>query len=329
MIGKWIFDQAEVKRRFMNSSFMAWIVSKTQSIRVSRNYDISLYEALKEYNQSQRKQDIYGRSKALAYNYTLAIFPSIIFIFTLIPYLPFEQYVSVEEVLIFLESSLPAEVWDFIGQTIEDIISRQRGGLLSFGFLTAVWLATNGMYSLIEAFNKTYKSRDSRGLFVKRLIALFLTVLLVFVLVSAILLLVFGQIIVDLILTYVEYMSEYISYIDFISDYGFYLSRGTQFGVFGIIFLIAISTIYTVAPAVKKRWRFITVGSVVGTLMSMFVSGAFSYYLNNFSSYNKLYGSIGALIGIMLWLQMMSYILLVGFQINASIDAVKNRSKKR
>ena len=321
MESKWIPTEAEIKQYLMNTVFVQFLIARAKAIRVSRRYVISLYDVLNEYNITHRTEDTTAKSKAVAYNFTLAIFPSIIFLFTLIPYLPFEEYITVQEVLEFMKVTLPKDVWAFIGPTIEDIISRQRGGLLSFGFLLALWLATNGMYSLIDAFNKIYKSRETRGIVIKRFIAMILTFIVVIVLLSAILLLVLGQIIVDFVQNYVAYIYD-------ISSYEHLLGRLTQFGIFAVIFLLGISSIYTIAPSVKQRWKFITVGSVVGSILSMLVSGTFSYYLNNFGSYNKVYGSIGALIGIMVWLQMMSWILLVGFQINASIDAIKMKAVK-
>lgn len=174
------------------------------------------------------------------------------------------------------------------------------------------------MSSLMRAFNKCYRTVDKRSFIKTKLIATVLTFTLAFELFFAIILLIVGQF-------FITMLDEYMQ----IKDYVVHLIVVLRFIVIFIVFLTGISCIYYLAPAVHNRWRFFSFGSFVATLLSLGVSYGFSLYINNFAMYNKLYGSIGALIAMMVWLSILSMVLLLGFEINASIDqATKEKADK-
>lgn len=260
------------------------------------------------------KEDAIGeKSSAVAFNFTLSIFPAIIFLFTLIPLL--QDYIPDLDILIleFLEEVMPVSTYEAAESTIQDIVTNKRTSLLSFGFFLAIYLATNGMMSLMRAFNNCYKTVESRGFFKTRLIATGLTFLLALTLVAAIVFLIVGQIILGFLVDQ-----------GFLDDkFLYYLIILLRFVVIFLVFWVAISLIYYFGPAVHERWSFFSMGSVFAALASIAVSFGFTYYINNFGTYNKLYGSIGALIAFMIWLSILSTILLVGFEINASLDKAK------
>jgi len=260
-----------------------------------------------------RNDEIITRANGVAFNFTLAIFPAIIFIFTLIPYIQIPQLPDLDQqIMNFLSEWMPESMYDVASSTIQDIISNRRGGLLSFGFVFSLFLATNGMVSLMRAFNKCYRTVESRNFWKTRFIATSLTVMLALVLFLAMLLLVIGQQVI-IFLENADWMVD-------IEEYIFYLVFALRFVVLFLIFLIAISSIYYLAPAVHDRWQFFSPGSLTASLLSLGITFAFTYYINNFGAYNKLYGSIGVLIALMIWLSMLSIIILIGFEINASID---------
>jgi membrane protein len=248
----------------------------------------------------------------VAFNFTLAIFPAIIFIFTLIPYIQIADLPDLDQqIMQFLEGWMPAPMYDVASSTIEDIISNRRSGLLSFGFFFSLFLATNGMMSLMKAFNKCYRTVESRSFFQSRFIATSLTFMLAVVLFFAMLLLVIGQQAINIL--------ESAPWIN-IESYVFILVLALRFIVLFFIFLVAISSIYYLAPAVHDRWKFFSPGSLTAASLSLAVTFGFTYYINNFAAYNKFYGSIGVLIALMVWLSLLSVIMLIGFEINASID---------
>ena len=172
------------------------------------------------------------------------------------------------------------------------LFNKPRGGLLSFGFITALFLATNGMIALMNAFDSCYRSnKKKRGFFKKRVIATFLTFLLASILFLTIVLLIVGRLILDAFTAFELMNKFYINLLDILRYVSCY------FNVF-----MSNSVIFYLAPSVSRRWSFFSVGSVIATALSILISILFSFYIDNFGMYNKLYGSIGAMIGVMVWI---------------------------
>lgn len=311
--------------RFYRSSVFQFYKKNATRIIVDKEANLSFYHAVFMIIDQFKNNLLASHSKAVAYNFTLAVFPTIIFLFTLIPFLGENLYLqgfTEDTILQYLSSAIPVEMYDEIESTIMDIVSNKQGDLLSFGFLFALFMATNGMVALMNSFNLIYKTTDKRGYVNKRIVALFLTVTLALVLFSAFIVLIFGDSILGLLSKYGA-MTELI--VNKINDF-----RALEFFVFGFLFMIAIGLIYYFAPAVQNRWKFFSLGTIFATLSILAVSFLFSFYINNFGSYNKIYGSIGTLIGFMIWVQAIAYLLIVGYIINAGIDAAKMKiiSKK-
>jgi len=263
------------------------------------------------------KDDIMPSANAVAFSFTLSVFPALIFLFTLIPYIPVEDLDK--KILELLGQVLPASIYKELSTTIIDIVSRPRSGLLSLGFVLAFYAATNGMMSLMGAFNRAYHTTDRRGFLKARLIATSLTGLLVFVLVIAVVIIIVGNVVLKWLVRH--------DYWGFFNDkVTYYMISGLQYGVTFSMFFVAISIIYYWGPAMHKRWRFFSAGSVIASILSILVTHLFSYYISNFASYNRLYGSIGTLIGLMLWFFLLSFVILLGFEINACIDEAKRQT---
>ncbi|MHC2992908.1 ribonuclease bn [Pontibacter sp. HJ8] len=263
-----------------------------------------------------RLDSITKRGSYMAFNFTLAIFPTIIFLFTLIPYIPSILSLDLgESILSFLSDFLPEEMYSAAYDTIDDIVNKPRGGLLSFGFLFALILSTNGIMSLMDAFDKKYHTFYKRPYFKKRLIATILTFALSFILLLAVAAIFFGQWILDILVFY-EVVTE---------SYTYTLIVILKYVAIILLFLLATSLIYYYVPAIEDKWPFFSAGAVVATVLIFLVSMIFSLYISAFDTYNKFYGSIGALIGLMIWLDFVSMILILGFEINVSIDTVTKR----
>jgi len=216
--------------------------------------------------------------------------------------------------MIFLKDYMPAEMFDTVATTVQDILSKQRGGLLTFGFVFAMFLATNGMMALMRAFNACYKTVENRGFIRMRLTAYVLTLLLALVLLSAVVLLVIGEILISEVTHELSDLSQ-IRY-ENLSLMGLFALR---FVVIFIVFFFAVSFIYYFGPAVHYNWKFFSIGSFLATLGCLAISYGFSFYITNFGSYNKVYGSIGVLIALMVWIQLLTLVLLFGYEINASL----------
>lgn len=271
-----------------------------------------LYDVADFFFTGIHKGSIKNRASSVAFSFFLALFPGIIFLFTLIPYIPVEDFQA--KLLLLIKDILPADAYVATHDTIIDIVSHQRGGLLSIGFLLVIFFSTNGITALIDGFNRSYHVRETRKGLKLRLAAFLLTALLSLLVVIAILLTIFSE-----------------SVVNFLVDQGiirnkaqvFLLYAGKWMIIIGL-FLTAISIIYYFGPALKKKWRFVSPGSLLASFLCILTSIGFAMFVNNFGSYNKVYGSIGTLIVIMLWIYYNSVILIVGFELNASIDNARS-----
>lgn len=292
------------------------VIDWMRKIKFRKWDNVSLYKIIKLLIRNLQQDEILERANGVAFNFILAIFPAIIFLFTLIPYVSqFIPEVNSENIMVFLAELLPPSMYDVISTTVMDIVSNTRGGLLTFGFIFSLYLATNGMMSLMRAFNACYKTHDKRGGFKSRMIATGLTLNLAFVLFLAVVLLVVGQLVVDYILSH---LSEF-EWLGNVDKFTVFLIFALRFIVIFIVFFLAVSCIYYFGPAIHFNWRFFSIGSLLATILILAVSYGFSYYVTNFATYNKVYGSIGVLIALMIWIQLITIVLLVGYEINASI----------
>jgi len=297
------------KRLFLTWNPGRLFIDWMRDFRFKKYEDVSLYTLVRTFFRKLQKDDTIDRANGVAFNFILAIFPAIIFLFTLIPYI--SQYVpsvNQQSILEFLSNLLPDTMMDAVYTTVQDIMGKTRGGLLTFGFLFSLYLATNGTMSLMRAFNACYKTNENRSGFKMRLIATALTVGLAFVLMSAIVLLVVGEILLDSALGLLS-----------IDQYTVQLILTLRFVVIFIVFFVAIATIYYFGPAIHFNWKFFSVGSFIATFLCLAVSYGFSFYVSNYGTYNKLYGSIGVMIAIMVWVQLITIVLMVGYEINASV----------
>ncbi|MFH6984660.1 YihY/virulence factor BrkB family protein [Marinoscillum sp. 108] len=294
-------------------SYTGWyvrMISFLKSIRISGG-KTSLYRALIIFIDKVGDNQLFEKAYGVAFNFTLSLFPSIIFLFALIPFIhEYIPSISQGEILHFLQDILPRSVFEITAETIYDTLQIRREGLISFGVLFALFLATNGVNSLMQTFNMSYKTVENRSFIKTRLIALFLTVLLAFALIFSILFIIIGQVVLDWLLE-AGLLSE---------DFLYYIILLLRFIVVYIAFYLAIASIYYWGPAIHDRWKFFSYGSSLATILCILVSVGFSFYVANFGTYNKVYGSIGAIIALMVWQWLMSFILLLGFEFNASVS---------
>jgi membrane protein len=276
------------------------------------SHQISLHRVLKIFVAQIKKDNITERASSMAFNFTLSIFPTIIFLFTLIPYIPVPNLT--EDMLAFLQENIPASIYDVTASTIHDIIKIPHGGLLSFGFIFALFSATNGIRGMIQAFNRCYKSAESRSFVKLTLLSCCLAIFLSLIILGAVVI----SIVIKLELNRIE-DTMLIG-----AGFFYYLLIISRLVLIFLIFFFAISLIYYLAPTVMVRWSFFSGGSIIAALLSLIFTTGFFYYINNFNSYNKVYGSIGAIIGVMMWIYFISIVLLIGFEINASIDLARH-----
>ncbi|HSH65991.1 MAG TPA: YhjD/YihY/BrkB family envelope integrity protein, partial [Bacteroidia bacterium] len=256
---------------------------------------LSLYLVSKFFFQGLRNGALNMRATSLAFSFFLALFPSVIFLFTLIPYIPIDHFQ--DQLFNLMKSLLPESAFEATEETITDIIKNPRGGLLSFGFISALYFSTNGFNAMINAFNETYHQIETRSAFMQRLVAFLIVIVTTLLLLTAIALIIGSEIAFKYFVTK-DKLEYYLVY------YG-------QWLILIALCYSFISFNYYMGPKSSKNWKFFSAGSAFSTILTILTSVLFAYYVNHFSNYNKLYGSIGTLIVIMLWLYINSLILLL------------------
>jgi len=289
------------------------IIKFSKEVRIPGFDGLPLYDVTAFFIKGIQEGWLSLRASAVAFNFILAIFPSIIFLFTLIAYIPITGFQ--EQLLEMMQVLLPASVFESVSGTFEDIITRQRGGLLSVTVISALYFSTNGLHTLIDSFNTTYHTIESRPYLIQRAIALLLTLILTIFTLVAIGLIVFGQM-------GMEFVREQGWLEDSLLRFSLNLARWI---IILVLMFFAISVLYFLGPAKQTKWRFFSAGSSLATLLVLITSLGFSYFVESFGQYNKLYGSIGTLVIVMLWMFFNSIALLIGFELNASIEDAKLR----
>ncbi|AYA37116.1 YihY/virulence factor BrkB family protein [Hymenobacter oligotrophus] len=300
-----------LRRRRTYRRFIQWLAG----FRLRNG--VSMYDVVDHMLDELRFDSITKRSAYMAFNFTVAVFPTIIFLFTLIPYIQVPG-LSID-ILQFLGDIMPKEMYAATRETIEDIVYIPHGGLLSFGFATALVLSSNGIMALLDAFDKKHSIFKRRTYLRKRVIATVLTVVLSLALLVAVAGIFFGTYIIDA-LVYYEIVPERLT--EFLISL---LRYGSVVG----LFLFVTCLIYYYVPAVQHRWPFLSAGAIIATVLILLVSFLFVLYIKIFDSYNNFYGSIGTLVGFMVWLDFVCMTLILGFEVNVSVDAVTGRGKAR
>ena len=249
------------------------------------------------------------RAASIAFNFFLAVFPGLLFLSTLIPYIPIPNFQT--ELMDLLEQLIPSDTFETIEETLADIVMYPRSGLLSIGCITTVVIVSNGVTAVIRAFNTSINVHETRSFVNLRVSSLIMVGLITVLLATAIALLIFGRTILAFLI------AKRILFGTF-STVMFYV---VQWLIILTLCIVSVSVIYYFAPAKRTHMGFISTGSVMATILLLATSAGFGYYLANFSNYNALYGSIGTLIAILVWLNINANILLLGFELNLSIQA--------
>jgi membrane protein len=298
-------------RILLHFKFYQYLTDWAKTVYIPGFRPLPLYTVIVFFIEEISKTSLTNRAAALAYNFMLALFPAIIFLFTLIAYIPVNRFQ--DSLLDLFALIMPTTAYNAFKSTIFDIVKIQNGQLLSFGFITALYFATNGVSNLMQAFNKSSLILETRTWLKRRLVALILTVVISVALLVAVVIMIAGQ----SVIFYIQHIlnSE--------AHFWFYLIAFSRWIIILVIFFTTICILYRYGPSNKQKWKFINPGSILATSLAILTSIGFTYYTNNFSSYNKVYGAIGTLIVVMIYLYLNSLILLIGFELNASVDLSK------
>jgi membrane protein len=265
-------------------------------------YDVGLF-----FVQGMKKSSIALRANAISYSFIIAFVPAVLFLFTLIPYIPVNNLK--ENIMLTLQEVIPYEAFILLRSTIEDIISNQQTGLLSISFLISLYFASSGVIAIMNAFNQSSHAIESRSWIKKQLIS----ILLVFILAL-------NMIVSGAALAFSSVLLYFMEGKGLIGDnFTLFLLQAGQWLIILITSLMAFSSIYYLAPAKKRIFPFFSAGSVLASFLSVVSFKVFTIFIENFTNYNKFYGSLGTMIMIIVWINLTALMLLIGFELNASI----------
>ncbi len=297
---------------------VSFIIRKSKSVVIPGFQGLPLYDVVFFFFQQINKVGLNDRAAAISFNFIMAIPAACILIFTLVPYLQISKEFNIELLKLTKELSPNRNAYLFVRDFLNDFFGTQRGGLLSFGILLVLFYASNAMMGIIRTFDKSIA--QTRGwLFHKRLRAIKLTFLILLLLIGSILILV-GQEQLAIFLKKLFGMKKK-AILPWWNE--------LRWVVIVILVFYSIAFIYKYAPSVHKRWRIASPGAILATVLLMATTILFSYWVNNFGNFNKVYGSIGTVLIIMSLVYFNSMVLIIGFELNVSITYLLEHAKER
>jgi len=274
----------------------------------------SLYEVWLAFRRQLRRNSLVERASGISFNIVMAIPPTLIFVFTLIPYLPISKQ-FINQLFALIRDIVPGEKNNsvVIG-FLRDFINRPRNGLLSSGLLLAIYFSSNAMMGVLRSFDKDYPGFRKRKVIHKRKVALQLT-LIVFVLLFACLLLLVAQ---SAVLKWIGVRGVTIRSI----------ITNVRWVLIVLLMYYIVSFIYRHGPAIAKKWPLLTPGALFATSLMIFATWLVSYWVDHFSNYNKLYGSIGAIFILMSLIYANALAVLMGFELNVTLMNLQREKKE-
>ncbi len=296
-------------RRYLNAKRK--IIALLRKVIVPGFEGVPLYDVLVFFVKGLFEGALSVRAAAVAFSFFLAIFPFIIFLFTLIPYIPIENFQA--SLLYLFAEIIPPDTFAMVEKTIFEIITKQNSSLLSLSFVLTFFFSTNGISAILEGFNGSTHISETKTWMQQRLVAIMLMVILSILVVTAIGLITTGG-------TLIKWLIDHQWITD---DFTVILLEILQWIITLSLTFFSVSFLYYFGPSRRKTFHFFSPGSILATVLLILGTMGFNFYIANFSNYNALYGSIGTLIIFLIWLFFNAFILLIGFELNASIARAK------
>jgi membrane protein len=298
----------KIRNTIATSAPATYIIKKTKATSLPGFMGIPLFDVIMFFIGQVKKVGMTERASAIAYNFFMAIPPAIIFLFTLIPFLPITQQIQ-EQLFGLIKDVIPGEK-DHANliSFLQSFINKPRNGLLSLGFILSLYFSSNAMMGIMRSFDKNYIGFRKRTGLQSRLVALKITMIL-YVIVFASILLLIGQ-------------GQVLSFFGIKNAFIRNVIINARWIIIIFLFFGSISYIYRHAPAVHKKWRLINPGSILATVLMLVITLLFSWWVSRFGQYNELYGSIGTVLILLILIFLNSLILLIGFELNVSINSL-------
>lgn len=271
-----------------------------------------LLPTIQEFYVRMEKVDVFGLAAQLAYFFLLSLFPFLLFLFNLIGYFPLDE----EIILRLIVDYAPPQVYELIESNIESLLNTQNGGLLSIGIIGTLWAASNGVNAITKALNRAYGIRPRRIFLVYRLLSIAFTIGMFFIVIIALLLPLFGRMIGEYITSWFGFTDEFLQ-----------IWETFRWVTSSIFFFIVLLGLYKLFPLRRVYFKHVVWGALFATLSFQTVSWVFSYYVSSLRNYSTTYGSLGAVIVLMIWFYLFGMIVLIGGVLNAHLHEKEIQSK--
>lgn len=296
-------------------------LKRTRTVRLIRLFTMRLrpwgFEGLSVYSVSLffieglQKGGLTTRAAAISFRFFLAIFPVLIMLLSLIPVIPIENFQ--EDLFSSIRNFFPGDTFSLVEETVADLINKSHNTLFSIGFILSVFYASSSVNAVLLGFNESYNLTDKGSVLMIRLMSILLVLVLSIFIFVAVILIIFSGV------TF-QWLVEQ----DIVSKDAVLLLQFAKWVISLLLIYMSITILYNVGDFEHRRWRIFSAGATLTTLLLILTSVGFAWFVNNFASYNKLYGSLGTFLLLMIWVNLNSNILLIGFELNTSILRAKS-----
>ena len=298
--------------RKKKSAWARWWTSRTKKVVLPGFEGLTLYDLIIIFYAGIVKGTFSARASAISFSFFMALFPFLLFILNLIPFINFIDDFQIL-FLDFIDSLLPPDTSSFFDPIFYDIAARKRGGLLSVVFMLSIFLMANGVNAVFTGFEFSYHTKVNRSIIRQYFIAVGVSIILALLLLITV-----------VVTVYLAFLAEDLKSLGVVNDAVVWADIG-RYLVFTIMVYLATATLYYFGTKEGRLSRFFSIGAFFSTFLTILTTYLFGLYIENFSAYNELYGSIGALLILMVYIWINSNILLLGFELNASLIKLRKR----
>lgn len=309
--------KSKLIEKLENLAIVQKTIATTKKLVLPGFEGLSLYQVLFFFIQGLQKGYVMARASAISYQIILALAPTLILLLTLIPYIPVDNFQ--DSLMLAIEGMLPESTFDFVENTLNDLIKAKHNTFLSISFLLGIYYASNSVNALLQGFRGSYNLVNKTNIFKQRAYSILLVVVLPLFIGSGFLVQTFTS-------TVVDYLVEKELMFDGVQTI---LVSIAKWITVLLLFLAGISTLYNLGNPDRTKWRFISAGSSFSALMIIIISQLFTWYVNNFGQFNKFYGSLATVVILLIYIQFINVILLLGFELNTSISRAQIKHKEQ
>jgi membrane protein len=302
------------------SAPVSFLTLKSKTLKIPGFRGLPLYDVVRFFFRQIKKVGLNERAAAISFNLIMALPAGFLFLFSLIPYLPQSANLQKEILNIFKDIAPSSETHQFVENLVNDLLLQPHAGVFSFGFLALIFYTSNAMIGIIRSFDRSIQEQTRKFFLHKRMRAIRLTLILIVLVIISTFLLLVGKEQMIYLMRHVFKMRR--------ADRVVWWNA-TRWIIIVALLFYGIALIYKFAPSVKKRWKLISPGSILAASLTLITTILFSYWVTNFGSYNKVYGSIGTMLIIMILIFINSLILLIGFELNVSIAYLTKEAEER